>query len=102
SLCRISFFTLSLHDALPICFGFTSAFRNFLAVGNGQAIRAHMILLATATTLFAIIFATQFSLFGKTPVGYVSPVGTSLIVGDTRSEEHTSELQSRFDLVCRL
>lgn len=62
-------------------FGFTSAFRNFLAVGNGQAIRAHMILLATATTLFAIIFATQFSLFGKTPVGYVSPVGTSLIVG---------------------
>ncbi|HEX6594186.1 MAG TPA: YeeE/YedE family protein [Bacillota bacterium] len=62
-------------------FGFTSAFRNFLAVGNGQAIRAHMILLATATTLFAIIFATKFSLFGTTPVGNISPVGTSLIVG---------------------
>src|SRR5699024_11457769 len=25
-----------------------------------------------------------------------------LILGRTRSEEHTSELQSRFDLVCRL
>src|SRR5699024_12187667 len=24
------------------------------------------------------------------------------VVGDVRSEEHTSELQSRFDLVCRL
>ena len=62
-------------------FGFTSAFRIFLAVGNGQAIRAHMILLASATTLFAIIFATKFSLFGMTPVGNISPVGTSLIVG---------------------
>src|SRR5699024_11680662 len=25
-----------------------------------------------------------------------------IIVGEARSEEHTSELQSRFDLVCRL
>src|SRR5699024_11480987 len=27
---------------------------------------------------------------------------TSAVVKDNRSEEHTSELQSRFDLVCRL
>src|SRR5207249_5842355 len=27
---------------------------------------------------------------------------TPTVVGHTRSEEHTSELQSRFDLVCRL
>src|SRR5207249_11457009 len=35
--------------------------------------------------------------------GPASPLGsaTSLLDGD-RSEEHTSELQSRFDLVCRL
>src|SRR5699024_7246448 len=26
----------------------------------------------------------------------------SLVLSETRSEEHTSELQSRFDLVCRL
>src|SRR5207249_8783611 len=36
-----------------------------------------------------------------------SPAGTSTLSGDARcaalrSEEHTSELQSRFDLVCRL
>src|SRR5207249_8684601 len=29
-------------------------------------------------------------------------VGERIGVGDPRSEEHTSELQSRFDLVCRL
>src|SRR5699024_11821807 len=29
-------------------------------------------------------------------------LGTSFISGKWRSEEHTSELQSRFDLVCRL
>src|SRR5699024_12445153 len=28
--------------------------------------------------------------------------GRSAVVRDLRSEEHTSELQSRFDLVCRL
>src|SRR5699024_12076574 len=30
------------------------------------------------------------------------PEELQLLVGWTRSEEHTSELQSRFDLVCRL
>src|SRR5699024_11866937 len=29
-------------------------------------------------------------------------LGVDLLVGGERSEEHTSELQSRFDLVCRL
>src|SRR5699024_6718830 len=29
-------------------------------------------------------------------------VNSAVQKGDTRSEEHTSELQSRFDLVCRL
>src|SRR5207249_11518008 len=32
----------------------------------------------------------------------VLPDNTSPVVGAPRSEEHTSELQSRFDLVCRL
>src|SRR5437868_11838153 len=35
----------------------------------------------------------------RTPVGIVSAV---LAKNHFRSEEHTSELQSRFDLVCRL
>src|SRR5699024_12730003 len=32
----------------------------------------------------------------------VSAEPSPSITGETRSEEHTSELQSRFDLVCRL
>src|SRR5699024_12441943 len=62
------FFTLSLHDALPICLGELRADVELrrLAVGGGGG-------------------------------------GALVLVHDRRrSEEHTSELQSRFDLVCRL
>src|SRR5207249_12241156 len=34
--------------------------------------------------------------------GVRSAISLKLTLGDKRSEEHTSELQSRFDLVCRL
>ncbi|UOQ92937.1 YeeE/YedE family protein [Halobacillus shinanisalinarum] len=62
-------------------FGFTSAFRRLLSVGNVQGLQAHMVMLAVATTLFAIILATGFSFTGVTPTGYVSPVGISVIAG---------------------
>lgn len=62
-------------------FGFTSAFRRLASVGNGQSLRAHMLMLAVAVTLFAPILALSFSFFGGTPEGYVSPVGVSLLVG---------------------
>ncbi|MRX73073.1 YeeE/YedE family protein [Bacillus lacus] len=62
-------------------FGFTSAFRRFVSVGNGQGLQAHMLMLAIASILFAIILSTGFSFTGITPTGYVSPVGTSVIVG---------------------
>ncbi|GAA0492860.1 YeeE/YedE family protein [Salinibacillus aidingensis] len=62
-------------------FGFTSAFRRLMSVGNGQALRAHMVMLGVAVTLFAPILAFGFSFFGDEVSGYVSPVGVSLIVG---------------------
>nr|WP_246056052.1 YeeE/YedE family protein [Alteribacter natronophilus] len=62
-------------------FGFTSAFRRFAAVGNGQALRAHMLMLAVAVTLFAPILHFGLGFFDADPSGYVSPVGTSVIVG---------------------
>lgn len=62
-------------------FGFTSAFRRLAAVGNGQGIQAHMIMLAVATTLFAIILGTGFSFTGGDPSGNVHPVGVSVILG---------------------
>ncbi|MCR6096465.1 YeeE/YedE family protein [Salipaludibacillus agaradhaerens] len=62
-------------------FGFTSAFRRLLTVGNGEAIRAHMVMLAVAVTLFAPILHFGVGFFGESPTGFVSPVGTSVIVG---------------------
>ncbi|MFB4160701.1 YeeE/YedE family protein [Geomicrobium sp. JSM 1781026] len=62
-------------------FGFTSAFRRLASVGNGQALRAHMVMLAIACTLFAPILATGFTFFGGEATGNISPVGVSLLVG---------------------
>src|SRR5438874_5873361 len=54
-------YTLSLHDALPIC-----------------------------------------CLFSRTPLSLVREILRARRRGGSRSEEHTSELQSRRDVVCRL
>ncbi|MCQ6278496.1 YeeE/YedE family protein [Bacillus sp. EB600] len=62
-------------------FGFTSAFRRLMSVGNVQSIQAHLLMLAIASTLFAIILGTGFSFTGIKPAGYVSPVGVSVIFG---------------------
>ncbi|MFD1037851.1 YeeE/YedE family protein [Virgibacillus byunsanensis] len=62
-------------------FGFTSAFRRLMSVGNGQALRSHMLMLAVAVTLFAPILAFGYSFFGGGVTGYVSPLGISLLVG---------------------
>lgn len=62
-------------------FGFTSAFRRLMSVGNGQAMRSHMLMLAVAVTLFAPILAYGTTIFGGSVAGYVSPVGVSLLVG---------------------
>src|SRR5699024_11652212 len=87
-----AFFTLSLHDALPIsrdhtCCGVRSppsgsdpamepAFRR---IDHGVA-RAVAVVIREATV----------------------PGDSRCMACVRRSEEHTSELQSRFDLVCRL
>ncbi|HEX7065959.1 MAG TPA: YeeE/YedE family protein [Bacillales bacterium] len=62
-------------------FGFTSAFRQLLSVGNSKALRAHMLMLAVACTLFAPILASGIGFFGTNPQGYVFPVGVSVVVG---------------------
>ncbi|SDQ95142.1 YeeE/YedE family protein [Virgibacillus salinus] len=62
-------------------FGFTSAFRRLMSVGNGKALRSHMLMLAVAVTLFAPILAFGYSFFGGDVAGYVAPVGVSLFVG---------------------
>lgn len=61
-------------------FGFTSAWRVFIADRQGAGLRAQMLMLAVATLLFLPVLATG-SLFGQPVVGAVAPVGVSLLVG---------------------
>src|SRR5688572_33203565 len=66
-------YTLSLHDALPICHAFAGD--------------------ATDPTTAPLAFETAVQRFGRFD-------GLYHVAG--RSEEHTSELQSQSNLVCRL
>ncbi|HJQ46735.1 MAG TPA: YeeE/YedE family protein [Amycolatopsis sp.] len=64
-------------------FGFTSAWRQLIAVGNGTGLRAHTLLLGTAATLIALIAGTGTGLFGSTPKFAPTPIGLALFVGAT-------------------
>src|SRR3712207_8702772 len=77
-------YTLSLHDALPI---FSAP--SFVGLANYAALLDDKIFrIAIRNNLLLIVFYTLF------------PIAVGLFL--TRSEEHTSELQSRQYLVCRL
>ena len=62
-------------------FGFTSAWRQLIAVGNGAGLRAHALLLGTTATLFALIIGTGTGLFGSVPQPSGGAIGVGLIVG---------------------
>lgn len=63
-------------------FGFTSAWRQLVAVRQGKALRAHMLMLAVACTLFAPILANQVSFQDDVPVApTLAPIGFGLFVG---------------------
>src|SRR5215467_5924201 len=68
---------LLLYHAL---FGFTSAWRVFIANGRGAGLRAQMVMLAVAVLLFFPVLA-QGSLFGQPVHGEYGAVGTSVLVG---------------------
>src|SRR5207249_5519171 len=75
-------YTLSLHDALPICGG-----RRLEGVVGTRAARP-------GAQLVEVAVARR---------GATDRAGVPrCVLAEVRSEEHTSELQSRFDLVCRL
>ena len=61
-------------------FGFTSAWRVFIADGRGEGLRVQMIMLAVGVALFFPVLAAG-SLFGEPVKGLVAPAGTSVVVG---------------------
>ncbi|WP_090867642.1 YeeE/YedE family protein [Paraburkholderia diazotrophica] len=68
---------MSLYHA---AFGFTSAWRVFIADGRGAGLRAQMLMLAIGVLLFFPTLSAG-SLFGHPVAGLVSPAGTSVVVG---------------------
>ncbi|OEU95768.1 YeeE/YedE family protein [Streptomyces oceani] len=62
-------------------FGFTSAWRQLLAVGNGSGLRAHALLLGTTATLFALLIGTSTGLFGTQPAPSGGTIGLGLVLG---------------------
>lgn len=61
-------------------FGFTSAWRVFIADRRGAGLRAQMVMLAVGVVLFFPALADG-TLFGNKVVGLVSPVGVSVAFG---------------------
>src|SRR5207249_11288267 len=91
--------TLSLHDALPIwAAGSTQEVADLLEgprvqdVGRGEP--------GSACRADAEVHPRELTLGMAVRVDGDHAPG--VVGGPSRSEEHTSELQSRFDLVCRL
>ncbi|MHA6799071.1 YeeE/YedE family protein [Bounagaea algeriensis] len=62
-------------------FGFTSAWRQLVSVGQSSGLRAHLLMLGAASILFAPVLAGGVGLFGNTPEGNVEPLGWGLVVG---------------------
>src|SRR5438270_9766922 len=88
--------TLSLHDALPISYVLANVYRR-AAIGEALA-------LAIVPWLLAAVLSTlrRPSALGTLGVAFATAALLASHLLTARSEEHTSELQSQSNLVCRL
>src|SRR5438309_5419618 len=82
-------YTLSLHDALPI----SSERLSSASTRPGR--------MPASARARSRLRTELISTAASTPRPHTSPIAISHVCG-RRSEEHTSELQSQFHLVCRL
>src|SRR5699024_11888439 len=85
----------SLHDALPILIGnlpINSGIKPYLKRSSGNTLESNSALSSSCSSTLA-----------PKPITF-SPKRRLIIssIPSNRSEEHTSELQSRIELVCRL
>src|SRR5690606_41533986 len=87
-------YTLSPHDALPISAGF----RGIINLFSG---RAHIYKPGTTTGEYdeSDVPPEEQERFERWRMELIEAIAAT---DDTRSEEHTSELQSRENIVCRL
>src|SRR5206468_11925959 len=94
--------TLSLHDALPICATFEPGWKWSESVkpiaGTDSCQVAHTGYQLSGRMVVRMDDGSEHE-FRPGDAGIIPPGHDAWVVG--RSEEHTSELQSRSDLVCR-
>ena len=62
-------------------FGFVSAWRQLVAVGQGRGLQAHALMIGVASLLFAPILARGEGFGGVATGGYVAPITLGLFVG---------------------
>src|SRR5207248_5015222 len=93
-------YTLSLHDALPIFLSGhqpTPRFRNGMPSGSTRYRLPHPSQIKSASAM-----SPQTDWPKRRTPQSTTPILPSPLLPRSRSEEHTSELQSPYDLVCRL
>src|SRR5699024_12003102 len=93
------YFLISLPPSTSTLFPYTTLFRSVLGISRQSRSRS-----PASETYPSDMPPTPGTCPGAQPSP--SPIGgpatEALLCAPSRSEEHTSELQSRFDLVCRL
>src|SRR5260221_1262725 len=83
-------------------FPYTTLFRSHLIDGDtAEANTFPYLLHAHSITCKAVAFLARLHIHRHLAVGHVGTIDAQIPI-DARSEEHTSELQSHSDLVCRL
>src|SRR5690606_40604265 len=92
-------YPLSLHDALPILGWRAYILNSFCREEAGGAMKTVRLTAAQALVRY---LANQMTPDGETFIAGVWAIFGHGNVAGLRSEEHTSELQSRENLVCRL
>src|SRR5207302_2776572 len=94
--------SMSRHPPTSTLFPYTTLFRSQMPKGGLAAVNAKVsgtyLAFATAPGVVAADGNGAHSPFTEAVLKYIETPGLEL----TRSEEHTSELQSRENLVCRL
>src|SRR5690606_40364646 len=94
----IYIFNLSLHDALPIlASGIFAVLDDIAALMDDVAVTAKL-----ATRKTAGILGDDLAVNAEKATGFLSSREIPVLIAIMRSEEHTSELQSRENIVCRL
>ena len=69
---------LALYHA---AFGFTTAFRVFIAEGRGAGIRAQMLMLGLTALVFIPLLGPGQPIFGQSLRGSIAPLGVALLIG---------------------